>query len=87
MGIYSDPGNGPVDGVFVGGSTIWRYTSGTQTAGAGVVDGSVTFASPGLAPGNYIAFFMANDGYESIEDPVPFAVRVAGEAGPFVRES
>ena len=82
VGIYSDPGNGPVDGVFVGGSTIWRYTSGTQTAGAGVVDGSVTFASPGLAPGNYIAFFMANDGYESIEDPVPFAVRVAGEVAP-----
>ncbi|MEN9020904.1 MAG: hypothetical protein ABF370_10385 [Verrucomicrobiales bacterium] len=22
VGIYSDPGNGPVDGVFVGGSTI-----------------------------------------------------------------
>ena len=82
VGIYSDPGNGPVDGVFVGGSTLWLYTSGTQTAGAGAAEGSVTFANPGLAPGNYIAYFLANDGYESIEDPVAFSVRVAGEVAP-----
>ncbi|MCP4816358.1 MAG: hypothetical protein GY888_27900, partial [Planctomycetaceae bacterium] len=42
----------------------------------------MTFANPGLAPGNYIAYFLANDGYESIEDPVPFTVRVAGEVAP-----
>ncbi len=83
VGIYSNPGNGPVDGTFVGGSTIWLYTNGTQSAAGGITDGAVTFANPGLAPGNYIAFFLASDGYASIEEPVPFSVQVAGAAaGP-----
>ena len=83
VGIYSNPGNGPVDGAFVGASTIWLYTSGTQTAGAeGFVDGSVTFGSPGLEAGNYIAFFLENDGYVSIEDPVPFTIGENNDTPP-----
>ena len=82
IGIYSNPGNGPVDGAFVGASTIWLYTSGSQTAGAGSVEGAVTFANPGLPPGNYIAFFLENDGYASIEDPVPFVITEADAGAP-----
>ena len=75
IGIYSNPGNGPVDGTFVGGSTIWFYTNGTQAAGVdGFPDGAVTFGTPGLGPGAYIAFFLEADGYSSIEDPVEFLV-------------
>ena len=83
VGIYSNPGAGPVNGEFVGGSTIWLYTNGTQTAGAeGFVDGSVTFGNPGLPPGDFIAFFLEDDGYLSIEDPVEFSIAEAGAVAP-----
>ena len=83
VGIYSNPGNGPVDETFVGPSTIWLYTNGTQTAGAeGFADGAVTFGSPGLAAGDYIAFFLEADGYFSIDDPVEFTIEEDGEAAP-----
>ena len=74
IGIYSDPGNGPVNGVNVGPSTIWLYTNGAQAATVGAADGAVTFSAPALPPGTYIAFLLANDGYVSIAPAVPFRV-------------
>ncbi|MGK0184519.1 MAG: hypothetical protein ACI9R3_000291 [Verrucomicrobiales bacterium] len=75
IGIYSNPGNGPVDNEFVEASTIWLYTNGTQTGGdQDFVDGSVTFGVPGLPEGDYIAFFLESDGYFSIDDPIEFTV-------------
>jgi hypothetical protein len=66
VGIYSDPGNGPVDGTYVGPSTTWQYV--TQQSG------SVVFGTASLAPGNYLAFYLYDDGYTSLADPVQFAV-------------
>lgn len=83
VGIYSNPGNGPVDGEFVGASTIWLYTNGTQTGGAeGFTDGSVTFGAPGLAAGDYIAYFLESDGYFSLEDPVEFLIAEDLDSAP-----
>ena len=62
-------------------SIVWAYVgSGTTTAGAGAASGSVTFTNPGLGPGLYEAYFLANDGYEQLAGPATFKVR--GIAGP-----
>ena len=44
------------------GSIVWSYVSGTQTAGEGLTEGSITFAD-GLPAGEYVARFFINDGY------------------------
>ncbi|MES2708467.1 MAG: hypothetical protein V4726_17880 [Verrucomicrobiota bacterium] len=69
IGIYKEgqtPGPTP--------STIWFYVNGTRDATTGLTDGSVTFANITLTPGNWVAQFLANDGYEAIAEPVPFTV-------------
>ncbi|RYD22664.1 MAG: hypothetical protein EOP88_07255 [Verrucomicrobiaceae bacterium] len=61
IGVYprtSSPG-GPV-------STLWNYTSGTRTAGTPLQAGSITFTNPGLAIGQWSAYFLSNDSYNSL---------------------
>lgn len=55
-------------------STLWFYVNGTGTATAGLTDGSLTFSKNSLAPGNYVAHFLADNGYTAIAGPVPFTV-------------
>lgn len=66
VGIYTDPGDAPVDGVFVGASEVWDYAPGTS--------GSVAISLRGLEPGNYVAYYLYNDGYESLAEPVTFVI-------------
>ena len=56
------------------GSTIWLYVNGTRTATSGLVDGSLTFASPGLPAGEWSAHFLANNGYTPITTEVDFEI-------------
>lgn len=56
----------------------WLYTNGTQTAGGNLKSGSVTFANPTLAPGNYKVWFLADDGYAKIAGPAQFNVTPSG---------
>jgi len=56
------------------GSTLWLYVNGSQTATSGLVDGSLTFASPGLPAGEWSAHFLANNGYTPITTEVDFEV-------------
>ncbi|MFD9893213.1 hypothetical protein ACFWY9_28035 [Amycolatopsis sp. NPDC059027] len=74
VGIYADPGNGPVDQRYVGPSTLWEYTP--------LASGTVSFFSGALAPGNYIAFYLADDGYAWLADPVRFSVRATPQTAP-----
>ncbi len=74
VGIYL-PGQTPAQGT---PSTLWAYTNGTQSTGGGVTSGSVTFNNPGLAEGNYVAYFLENNGYTVLDGPVAFSVDVAG---------
>ena len=74
VGIYSDPGNAPVNGVYVGPSTAWVYAPGAS--------GSVTLPTSGLTPGAYVAYFLYNDGYSSLAPPVKFTVVGAGGRAP-----
>tara|TARA_B100000674_G_scaffold58460_1_gene40666 strand:- start:2832 stop:4157 length:1326 start_codon:yes stop_codon:yes gene_type:complete len=54
------------------GSIVWSYVSGTQTAGEGLTEGSITFAD-GLPAGEYVARFFINDGYTQMAN-TKFAV-------------
>ncbi|MBL7255662.1 endonuclease/exonuclease/phosphatase family protein [Paractinoplanes lichenicola] len=67
VGIYTDPGNGPVDQKFVGPSFQWQYATAAS--------GTLSFATGSWAPGNYIAYGLARDGYAWFAEPVRFTVR------------
>ncbi len=72
IGIYPQgvtPGSGPA-------ATSWRYTSGTQTPGTALAAGTVNFTSPGLAAGNWTAYFLASGGSTSLGS-VNFTVAAA----------
>ncbi len=74
IGIYPQgiiPSGNPV-------STTWYYTNGTRTASGALTQGTVTFANPGLAPGAYHAWFLANNGYGVLAGPVAFIVDGSG---------
>lgn len=71
VGLYTDPGNAPVDGVFVGASDAWDYAPGAS--------GSVTIPLRGLEPGNYVAYYLYNDGYESLAERVSFRIEADEE--------
>ncbi len=68
IGIYKAgevPG-GPV-------STLWSYVGGTQTAGEGKADGTVSFPTGLAQTGDYEVFFLENDGYTVLASE-PFSV-------------
>ncbi|ACZ87842.1 endonuclease/exonuclease/phosphatase family protein [Streptosporangium roseum] len=61
IGLYADPGNGPVDQKYVGPSLKWVYIpSGSGTA---------TLPTDGLEPGDYVTYALAKDGYEWLAAP------------------
>ncbi|MDH2391565.1 endonuclease/exonuclease/phosphatase family protein [Streptomyces sp. HNM0663] len=73
VGLYSDPGNGPVNQTYVASSAKWIYTPGTS--------GTASLPTTGLAAGNYILYYLYNDGYTWLAQPVPFRI-VDPAAGP-----
>ena len=70
VGLYADPGNGPIREEYVGPSLKWVYTS--SAAGTG------TLPTAGLAPGAYVLYFLHNDGYTWLAHPVPLRLTAAG---------
>lgn len=78
-------------------ATIWNYVDGTQTGSAGLADGTVTFASGLAAAGNYVIYFLLNDGYDVLAtasltvtgpvDPPPTAVVATAHAAYFPGET
>jgi PKD repeat protein len=62
VGIYR-PGDTP-GAVW---STLWYYVNGSQTAGEGLTDGSVTFADGLMDIGTWWAGFFINDGYALLD--------------------
>ncbi|GAA2612027.1 hypothetical protein SMC26_10280 [Actinomadura fulvescens] len=61
IGLYSDPGNGPVNEKYVGPSTKWVYAPDGS--------GTASVSTTGLAPGDYIAYFLHDDGYTWLAQP------------------
>jgi hypothetical protein len=67
VGIWPDPGDGPVNGVYVGGQTTYVYAPGAS--------GTAVLSSGALPAGSYLAFYLYDDGYTSLAPPVAFTVR------------
>ncbi|MFI6294383.1 endonuclease/exonuclease/phosphatase family protein [Nonomuraea sp. NPDC050790] len=61
VGLYTEPGNGPVAEQFVGPSLKWVYTPDAA--------GTATLPTQGLEPGDYIVYFLAQDGYAWLAQP------------------
>jgi hypothetical protein len=64
-------------------STAYLYVDGTQGGAAGVANGSVTFATGLANAGNYVAFFLLNDGYDVLASEA-FTVEAPSGAPPRV---
>lgn len=55
-------------------SEAWLYVNGSQSAGADLSNGTVRFTDHDLAPGRYKVWFLADDGYEPLTDPIELVV-------------
>lgn len=69
VGLWPEPGDGPVDGEYHGPSTIWRYAPGAE--------GTVSIPAGALTPGRYRAFYLYDDGYTSLAPSLVVRVRKA----------
>jgi len=79
VGVYKageTPGGGP-------NSTIWNYVNGTQTSSTGLAEGTFTFSGGLAAIGDYVAFFLLDDGYTVLATE-SFTVVVPSENKPRV---
>jgi hypothetical protein len=77
IGIYREgQAPGEVD------STLWLYVDGTTSGTEGLEQGTVTFPSGMAAGGEWVVFFLENDGYEILASRA-FTV-LAGAGAPFV---
>lgn len=74
IGIFPASISQPSTGTYLD----WLYTNGTQTPGGNLKNGSVTFANPTLAPGDYKVWFLASNGYTKIAGPAQFSVMPTG---------
>ena len=78
IGLYSDPGNGPVNQVEVGASTAYNWVTNAS--------GTSSFSTSALAPGNYIAYFLYDNGYTWLAKPVTFTVQPTTPPGTLTAE-
>ncbi|GAA4221801.1 hypothetical protein FHR32_005218 [Streptosporangium album] len=66
LGLYADPGDGPVNETYVGPSLKWAYIP----AGSG----TATLPTDGLEPGGYVVYSLAKDGYAWLAQPVKLQI-------------
>lgn len=66
VGIWPDPGQGPVSGQYVGPQVTYRYAPGAT--------GAVSLSSGIFKAGRYLAFYLYDDGYSLLAPPVGFTV-------------
>ncbi len=71
IGVYKK-GEIPQHGVIA--ATLWSYINGSQTAGEGKRLGTVDFKNVNLLDGEYVIYFLKDDQYEILAEPVFFTV-------------
>lgn len=64
-------------------STIWSYVDGTQSGNTGLGSGTIQFTSGLSTTGRYVAYLLANDGYDILASE-PIVVKAAVNAPPRV---
>ena len=72
IGVYP---KGMIPQQGVNESLLWSYVSGSQSAGEGKASGAVEFKNINLPDGEYVVYFLKNDGYEILNQPVFFTVK------------
>lgn len=78
IGVYKE---GQVPGDSGVNSTIWNYVDGTKNGTSGKADGKIVFTGGLQAPGRYLAYLLANDGYTILaREPISVMAASAGEA-------
>ncbi|MCC6231893.1 MAG: hypothetical protein IT580_04575, partial [Verrucomicrobiales bacterium] len=79
IGVYQpEQEPGPVP------STIWRYVDGTQTGAVGFQNGTVSFPAGLALSGDWVAYFLLNDGYTVVATN---QFKVVDPGSPLVRAS
>jgi hypothetical protein len=81
IGLYKE---GQTPGAAGVTSTDYRYVDGTQNGATGVANGEVTFGNGLSTTGNYVAYLLANDGYNILAQD---KFTVAAATSPQVRVS
>jgi hypothetical protein len=66
IGIYDDPGCGPANQTYDCGSNTYNWVTNAS--------GTSSFNTTGWAPGNYIAYFLYDNGYTWLAKPVTFTI-------------
>ena len=74
IGLYANPGNGPANQAYVGASTSWQYAASAS--------GTLSFSTSSLAPGTYVAYYLYDNGYTWLAQPVTFTVTAAPPVTP-----
>lgn len=69
IGLWPEPGDGPIDGEYHGPSSVWRYAPGAS--------GTIDLPAGALTPGRYRAFYLYDDGYTSLAGSLVVQVRKA----------
>lgn len=71
-----------------GGYLLWCYVSGTQIEGEALRQGRVSFRGAHLSAGRYRVWFLRDNGYQVLGEPVEFVRKGSGRPGwmEFVRE-
>ncbi|KEY71322.1 hypothetical protein S7711_05913 [Stachybotrys chartarum IBT 7711] len=72
VGLYLASGGGPENEEYVSPSLLWEYAPENS--------GTIHLSTENLQPGSYRAFFLANDGYAWLAEPVD--VELPGQTGP-----
>lgn len=67
VGIWYANGGGPANQQRRSSPANWAYTSGDSS-------GTVSINTRGLPPGKYVAYFLANDGYSWLANPIDFYI-------------
>ncbi|KAK4626027.1 uncharacterized protein CLAFUR5_05949 [Fulvia fulva] len=79
IGLYHASGGGPANEEYVAPSLVWSYAPGTP--------GTVTLSDDALEPGDYQAFFLAQDRYEWLAEPVNVTIEAPAADIDFPVES
>ncbi|KAK6330013.1 hypothetical protein TWF718_003440 [Orbilia javanica] len=73
IGIYHASGGGPIEEQYVSNSLAWAYVPNAS--------GTVRVDVSNLEPGEYIAFFLAKDGYKWLASPIFVSIQPQGGEG------
>lgn len=80
IGIWYANGGAPVNEARVSSPATWEYTGDASS-------GSIRLKTRGLPPGRYVAYYLHNDGFTWLANPINFYIRGSPGAVSFLVDS